>query len=132
MSAAPAVLMGIDTEADDQWSDRGRRELTVKNALELPRLQSLCNSFGVRPSYLVTYKMATRDESAHLLRAMAAQGRCEIGAHLHPWTSPPFRPEDLARHSYPHTLPLDLLDRQLRELTATIEKHLGVRPTTYR
>jgi hypothetical protein len=132
MSLPPAVLMGIDTEADDQWSERGRRELTVRNAQELPRLQSLCNSFGVRPSYLVTHEMAVRDESAHLLRAMAAQGRCEIGAHLHPWTSPPFRPEDLAGHSYPHTLPVPLLDRQLTELTATIEKRLGVRPTTYR
>jgi hypothetical protein len=132
MSAAPAVLLGIDTEADDQWSARGRRELSVRNAQELPKLQSLCNRFGVRPSYLVTYEMATRDESAHLLRAMAAQGRCEIGAHLHPWTSPPFRPEDVAGHSYPHQLPLSLLDRQLTELTATIKKHLGVRPTTYR
>jgi hypothetical protein len=132
MSVAPAVLMGIDTEADDQWSERGRRELNVRNAQELPRLQSLCNRFGVRPSYLVTYEMATRDESAHLLRAMAAQGRCELGAHLHPWTSPPFRPEDLRAHSYPHTLPLELLDRQLTELTATIQKRLGVRPTTYR
>ena len=132
MSNPPAVLMGIDTEADDQWSDRGRRELTVKNALELPRLQSLCNGFGVRPSYLVTHEMATRDESVHLLRAMAAQGRCEIGAHLHPWTSPPFRAEDLAGHSYPHTLPVSLLDRQLTELTATIQERLGVRPTTYR
>lgn len=132
MSDAPAVLMGIDTEADDQWSDHGRRELTVRNAQELPRLQSLCNGFGVRPSYLVTHEMASRDESMHLLRAMAAQGRCEIGAHLHPWTSPPFRPEDLAAHSYPHTLPTSLLDRQLTELTATIQKRLGVRPTTYR
>jgi hypothetical protein len=76
--------------------------------------------------------MAMRDESMHLLRAMAAQGRCEIGAHLHPWTSPPFRPEDLARHSYPHTLPPSLLDRQLKELTATIQERLNVRPTTYR
>jgi hypothetical protein len=132
MSGPPAVLMGIDTEADDQWSDRGRRELTVRNALELPRLQSLCNGFGVRPSYLVTHEMATRDESVHLLRAMSAQGRCEIGAHLHPWTSPPFRPQDLAGHSYPHTLPLQLLDRQLTELTGTIQERLGVRPTTYR
>jgi hypothetical protein len=132
MSARAAVLMGIDTEADDQWSDRGRRELTVRNAQELPKLQSLCNGFGVRPSYLVTHEMATRDESMHLLRAMAAQGRCEVGAHLHPWTSPPFRPEDLARHSYPHTLPAALLDRQLTELTATIQNRLGVRPTTYR
>src|SRR4030095_8423857 len=63
---------------------------------------------------------------------LARSARCEIGTHLHPWSSPPFRPEDLAAHTYPHNLPVDLLDRQLRELTAAIEENLGVRPTTYR
>lgn len=128
----PAVLVGIDTEADDQWSARGRQEMGVRNAARLPALQSLFEEFGVRPSYLVTWEMATRPESAAVLRALARTGACEIGAHLHPWSSPPFRPEDLAAHTYPHNLPLELLDRQLTELTAVIEQDLGVRPTTYR
>jgi peptidoglycan/xylan/chitin deacetylase (PgdA/CDA1 family) len=128
----PAVLVGIDTEADDQWSARGRQEMGVRNAARLPALQSLFEEFGVRPTYLVTWEMATRPESAAVLRALARTGACEIGAHLHPWSSPPFRPEDLAAHTYPHNLPPELLDRQLRELTAMIEQDLGVRPTTYR
>jgi len=129
---ARAILVGIDTEADDQWSARGRERQDVQNAARLPALQALFDEFGVRPTYLVTHEMATRDESATVLRELAASGRCEIGAHLHPWSSPPFRPEDLAAHSYPHNLPVELLDRQLTELTATIEQRLGVRPTTYR
>ena len=60
-----------------------------------------------------------------------AQVYGELGTHLHPWSSPPFRPEDLAAHTYPHNLPPDLLDRQITELTAAIEENLGVRPTTY-
>jgi hypothetical protein len=132
MSAPPALLMGIDTEADDQWSDRGRRELAVRNVHELPALQRLCDEFGARPTYLLTHEMATRAESARVLRGLLATGRCEIGAHLHPWSSPPFRSEDLLAHSYPHTLPLELLDRQLSELTDVIATELGVRPTTYR
>ena len=133
MSAKPpAVLVGIDTEADDQWSAQGRREMSVRNAARLPALQALFEEFGVRPTYVVTWEMATRPESAAVLRALARTGACEIGAHLHPWSSPPFRTEDLAAHTYPHNLPLDLLDRQLTELTAVIEQDLGVRPTTYR
>jgi peptidoglycan/xylan/chitin deacetylase (PgdA/CDA1 family) len=128
----PAVLVGIDTEADDQWSARGRQEMGVRNAARLPALQALFEEFGVRPTYVVTWEMATRPESAAVLRALARTGACEIGAHLHPWSSPPFRPEDLAAHTYPHNLPLELLDRQLTELTAVIEQDLGVRPTTYR
>ena len=128
----PALLAGIDTEADDQWSAEGRRRLTVRNAERLPALQALFEEHGARPTYVVTYEMATREQSASVLRELARGGRCEIGAHLHPWSSPPYRPEDLAAHSYPHNLPDDLLERQLRELTQVIESSLGVRPTTYR
>jgi hypothetical protein len=130
--APPVVLVGIDTEADDQWSAEGRRRLSVSNALRLPALQALCDRFGVRPSYLVTHEMAARKESADVLRGLAREGRCEIGAHLHPWTSPPFRPEDVAGHTYPHNLPVELLERQLTDLAALIAQELGVRPTTYR
>jgi hypothetical protein len=132
MSGSAAVLIGIDTEADDQWSDRGRRELAVRNAERLPALQELFDGFGVRPCYLVTHEMAAREESAAVLERLHAGGRCELGAHLHPWSSPPFRPEDLTGHTYPHNLPTELLERQLTELTETIERRFGVRPTTYR
>jgi hypothetical protein len=133
VSGAPAsILIGIDTEADDQWSRRGREANTVTNALRLPALQRLFEEHGARPSYVVTWEMATRPESRSVLRDLARSGRCEIGTHLHPWSSPPFRPEDLRDHTYPHNLPSELLERQLRELTEVIEQGLGVRPTTYR
>ena len=128
----PAVLIGVDTEADDQWSAEGRRRLSLRNAERLAGLQALCDGFGVRPSYLVTREMATGRESAGVLRELARQGRCEIGAHLHPCTSPPFRAGDLAGHTYPHNLPPELLEGQLADLTSVVEQQLGVRPTTYR
>ena len=128
----PALLVGIDTEADDQWTLEGRRRLEVRNAERLPALQALFDELHVRPTYLVTHEMATRPESVAVLRDLAQTGRCEIGTHLHPWSSPPFRPEDLDGHTYPHNLPTDVLDRQLTELTGVIETQIGVRPTTYR
>ena len=128
----PAVLVGIDTEADDQWSARGRHANEVRNAERLPALQALFERHGVRPTYVCTWEMTTRPESSEVLRELGRTGRCELGTHLHPWSSPPFRPEDLAAHTYPHNLPIELLDRQLVELTAAIREHLGVQPTTYR
>lgn len=127
-----SVLVGIDTEADDQWSAAGREKNEVRNAERLPAVQALFDEFGVRPTYVVTWEMATRAESSAVLRELFRSGRCELGTHLHPWSSPPFRPEDLRDHTYPHNLPADLLARQLEELTAAIESNLGVRPTTYR
>ena len=132
MSVTPAVMIGVDTEADDQWSDAGRRHLAVRNAERLPGLQELCDRYGARPTYLVTYEMATREASASILRALGQTGRAEIGTHLHPWTSPPFRPEDLAAHTYPHNLPPELLERQITELTGVIEERLGLRAASLR
>jgi peptidoglycan/xylan/chitin deacetylase (PgdA/CDA1 family) len=132
LPARPAVLVGIDTEGDDQWSAEGRQRLEVRNAERLPALQALFEDCGVRPTYVVTHEMASREESAAVLREIAGSGRAEIGTHLHPWSSPPFRPEDLQAHTYPHNLPVELLERQLTELTGLIQERLGVRPTTYR
>ena len=131
MMDKPLFMVGVDTEADDQWSMEGRRRLSVDNAEALPRLQSLCDLHGVRPSYLVTHEMATKEPSRSILRDLLASGRCEIGAHLHPWSSPPYREEDLVGR-YPSQLDQALLERQLRELTEAIESSLGVRPVTYR
>jgi hypothetical protein len=127
----PVFLLGVDTEADDQWSVEGRRRLSVRNADCLPRLQALCDRYRVRPSYLVTHEIATTPVSAAVLRDLLATERCEVGAHLHPWSSPPYREEDLVGR-YPSQLPDDLLERQLRELTEAIAAHVGVRPTSYR
>lgn len=130
-SRPPALIISVDTEADDQWSLAGRQRLEVRNVHCLPRLQALCDRFRIRPSYLITHEMATKREAAAVLTALRAEGRCEIGAHLHPWSSPPYRESDLGG-TYPSQLPDDLLARQLRELTDAIESHVGVRPVSYR
>lgn len=131
MSSRPLFMVGVDTEADDQWTLEGRKRLSVENARAMPRLQELCDRFGVRPSYLVTHEMATREPSRSILRDLAATGRCEIGAHLHPWSSPPYREGDLGGR-YPSELDDTLLETQLTELTDTIESSLGARPVSYR
>jgi hypothetical protein len=131
VSGKTFFMVGVDTEADDQWSLEGRARLSVENARALPRLQALCDAHGVRPSYLVTHEMATREPARTILRDLFATGRCEIGAHLHPWSSPPYRPEDLVGR-YPSQLDDSQLGTQLSELTDAIETSLGVRPVTYR
>lgn len=131
MNGRTFFMVGVDTEADDQWTLEGRKRLSVENARALPRLQALGDAYGVRPSYLVTHEMATREPSRSILRDLCATGRCEIGAHLHPWSSPPYREEDLVGR-YPSQLDDSQLETQLRELTDAIETSLGVRPVSYR
>jgi hypothetical protein len=63
------------------------------------------------------------------------EGRAEIGAHLHPWTTPPFIPlteNDAKYHPFPHEYSEEVLKEKLTILTETIEKNFGTRPLTFR
>ena len=126
------LLVGIDTEGDNQWNAAARANQTFANIYALPRLHALFARHGVRPTYVITYPVATDPRSSEVLRALLAGGDCEIGAHHHAWETPPCTPEDIRRHPYASSLPREQFERQLETLTTAIEKGVGRRPVSYR
>ncbi len=126
------LLVGIDTEGDNQWDAAARARQTFENLYALPRLHALFARHGVRPTYVITHPVATDARSADVLRQLLAQGDCEIGAHHHVWETPPFTADDVRRHAYASTLPRRQFEDQLAGLTAAIESAVGVRPVSYR
>ena len=68
----PALLVGIDTEGDNQWDAAARRRQTFDNIYALDRLHDFFARLGVRPTYLVTYPVARDARSAEVLRRLAA------------------------------------------------------------
>jgi peptidoglycan/xylan/chitin deacetylase (PgdA/CDA1 family) len=126
------LLVGIDTEGDNQWDAAARANQTFENIYALPRLHALFARHGVRPTYVITHPVATDRHSADVLRTMLAAGDCEIGAHHHAWETPPCTEEDIRRHPYASTLPGAQFEQQLRNLTSAIEDAVGVRPVSYR
>jgi hypothetical protein len=129
------VIVTIDTEADDQW-DRLKPELTTANLAALPRFQDLCERYGIKPSYLCTWEVV-EDERFALLRDFQQGGRAEIGAHLHPWTTPPMEHaeggvEREAFGAYPSELEPEVFAAKLRALTRRIHERAGMAPTSYR
>jgi peptidoglycan/xylan/chitin deacetylase (PgdA/CDA1 family) len=128
----PALLVAIDTEGDNQWDAAARRDQRFENIYALGRLHDFFARHGVRPTYVITYPVARDAKSADTLRSLVARGDCEIGAHHHAWETPPFAPQDVDRHPYASSLPLDRFDDQLASLTAAIEAAVGRRPVSYR
>jgi hypothetical protein len=126
------LLAGIDTEGDNQWDAAARANQRFENIYALPRLHALFARYGVRPTYVVTYPVATDARSADVLRGVLAGGDCEIGAHHHAWETPPCTAEDVRRHPYASNLPRDQFERQLDSLTNAIAAATGVRPVSYR
>ena len=126
------LLVGIDTEGDNQWDAAARANQTFENIYALPRLHALFARHGVRPTYVITHPVATDPRSAEVLRRLVAGGDCEIGAHHHVWETPPFSPDDVRRHAYASTLPRHQFEDQLAALTDAIAGAVGTRPVSYR
>ena len=85
---AMQLMLTVDTEADNQWNVTA--PLTTANLERIPRFQQLCDEFGFPPTYLCTYEVTTSDAFRTTLALFRSGGRAEIGAHLHPWSTPPF------------------------------------------
>jgi hypothetical protein len=126
------LLVGIDTEGDNQWDAAARARQTFENIYALPRLHALFARHGARPTYVVTHPVASDPRSAGVLRELLGRGDCEVGAHHHVWETPPCTAEDIARHAYASMLPRDQFDRQLASLTEAIAANVGVAPVSYR
>jgi hypothetical protein len=126
------LLVGIDTEGDNQWDAAARAHQQFSNIYALPRLHALFAKHGVRPTYVITYPVARDPRSADVLRGLIAGGDCEIGAHHHAWETPPCTEEDVRRHPYASMLPRAQFEAQLASLTDTIAGAVGRRPVSYR
>lgn len=126
------LLVGIDTEGDNQWDAASRANQRFENIYALPRLHGLFGRHSIRPTYVVTYPVATDPRSADVLRTLVAGGDCEIGAHHHAWETPPCSDEDVRRHPYASQLPRERFAEQVRTLTDAIADAVGTAPTSYR
>ncbi len=126
------LLVGIDTEGDNQWDPASRANQRFENIYALPRLHALFARHGVRPTYVITHPVATDGRSADVLRGLLAAGDCEVGAHHHAWETPPCTADDVKRHPYACMLPRTQFEEQLETLTASIEAAVGCTPVSYR
>jgi len=126
------LLVGIDTEGDNQWDAHARAHQTFENIYALPRLHALFARHGVRPTYVITYPVAKDGRAADVLRGLLAGGDCEIGAHHHAWETPPCTADDIRKHPYASVLPRSQFENQLTSLTDAITAAVGVRPVSYR
>jgi hypothetical protein len=132
-SAGPILTAVVDTEEEFDWSapfDSQAR--CVRNIAEQRLSQQIFDRYGLVPTYVIDFPVATTPSSQEILRRIADDGRCEIGAHLHPWVSPPYEGDIDAFHSYPGNLPAALERRKLEALTEAIVEGFGRRPFIYK
>ena len=129
----PAFLITIDTEGDNIWARSAVS--STENALFLPRFQTLCDSYGFKPTYLLNYEMALDDRFVRFAKAAIASGRAEVGTHLHAWNSPPLKPltvDDNRFHPYLTEFPPDVMAEKLVFMTHLLEDRFERKMTSHR
>lgn len=128
----PLLLVVIDTEEEFDWSQPfSRNNIGATSIHNQPLAHRVFEKYGIIPSYLVDYPVAT-SEFAAVLRELRQQELCEIGAQLHPWVNPPHEEEVNVRNSYPGNLPAPLERAKLEVLTETIRRQFAVEPVAYK
>ena len=129
----PTLFVVVDTEAEFDWRGPFTPELTSVSALrDITSAQAIFDRYGLRPVYLIDYPVATQPESIAAMRGIAERGGAAIGAHLHPWTNPPFDTPIDPRLSFPGNLPRDVEAAKLDALLEAIERNFAVRTPFYK
>ncbi len=129
----PVFLITIDTEGDNLWSAPAK--VTTENARALPRFQTICERYGLKPTYVVNYEMVCCPEFVALGRDVLRRKTGEIGMHLHAWSSPPIRhitANDNTCGPYATEYPPDLLHEKVGALTQALEQTFERKMTSHR
>lgn len=131
--ARPTLVVVVDTEEEFDWDAPFSRQSTDVTAMRhIDRTQRLCDAVGVRPTYVIDYPVATKPLGYEAISAWAKEGRCQIGAHLHPWVTPPFDEAVNGPNSFMCNLPQPLQRAKLQKLCEAIVTNTGVSPRAFK
>lgn len=129
----PTLVVVVDTEEEFDWSAPFSREATSVSAMRhIDRVQQLCDAAGLAPTYVIDYPVATQPLGYETISGWAREGRCQIGAHLHPWVNPPFDEELSGPNSFMCNLAPPLQHAKLRELCHAIVENTGAAPRAFK
>jgi hypothetical protein len=130
----PILTVVVDTEEEFDWGKPFSRSNTSTTSIAAQPLahQRVFDKYGVVPTYVIDYPVATNPAAVKVLRSLMEDGRCQIGTHLHPWVSPPYNEEVNTCNSYAGNLPQALEYQKIEMLTEAIEKAFGKRPTVFK
>ena len=132
-SGQPVLLTMVDAEEAFDWARPfSRAALDVSAIAEQHRAHRVFERHGVVPLYLTDFPVASQDAGYAPLRELYQGGHCDIGAHMHPWVTPPFEEAVTEANSFAGHLPAALEFEKARRLTDTIAQSFGSAPQIYR
>lgn len=128
----PRLFVVVDTEEEFDWNAPFSRASTSVSALRhIGRIQTIIERFGIKPTYVIDYPVATQPHGFEPLGEIWASQSCQIGAHLHPWVNPPYTEDLKPRNSFTFNLQSSLQRAKLEALGEAIAARFA-RPTIFK
>lgn len=129
----PRLAIVVDTEEEFDWTQPFAREnQSVRTIPAQAAAHEIYDRLGMVPTYVIGHPVATDDTAVRFFTDLKRNGRAEIGAHLHPWVTPPHDEEVTTRNSYGCNLPPELERAKIETLTHAIAEAFGERPTVFK
>jgi len=104
---------------------------SVANVPELHRLDAVFREFGIRPTLLVTYRVACQSPNQEFLLDLQDRWKAEIGAHLHHWNTPPLQTLPHPDPVPSQLIPAELLQAKMDSLLELL-RAMRVSPVSFR
>ncbi len=121
----PKLVVTVDTEEAFDWSTFSAEEHLVHSPSDVNRFQALCENFGAKPLYLITYPLLRDPENVAYFHSLRARGKADTGIHLHAWTTPPFDGLGGEFYSYQSNLPVEVHQQKLNTLAELYDSAFG-------
>jgi hypothetical protein len=126
------LALTIDVEEEGLFQgEYAAGDAPTNNVGELTRLDRVFREWDIRPTLLVSYQVIRHPRHRDLLASLAERWRAEIGAHLHPWNTPPLEPLPYDEPVPSELMPKELLASKLRMLLDTLRR-AGFSPSSFR
>ena len=123
----------VDTEEEFDWTAPfSRRNTSVAAMRHVGRFQELFDRYHLVPAYVTDYPVASQRDGWAPLKEIADDGRCLIGAHLHPWVTPPFDEDVTSRNSYGCNLGQSLERAKIVRLSDALTEAFDAPPRIYK
>lgn len=128
----PTLFVTVDVEEIFDWDEFQKDRMEVPPTLGLQGFQEVCQKYGIKPIYFVTYPILSDPNLVSELKAFVEDDTAEVGIHIHTWTTPPYQPSYDLSASYQGNLPRDVEQAKIESLITKFTEAFGTSPVTHR